>query len=250
MATMITSECINCGACEPECPNTAIYQGGVEWQAPDGAMHPALSSEIFYIVPEKCTECVGLPRPRGMRGGLSRSTAACPNPEHSGDARRAAGARARAASRGDHSRRRPVALQEGRRGAGRGGGEGARARPRRRWPRLRHRRRRHRRRWPGRASARGAGPRSRRPRRRPAPAAEGLSRTSCPATSSRSSPRSGVPRRRVDVAARRCCSLALLAAGQGVLGALPATARSAHRGGRSATRASSTRSSRPPATSS
>jgi ferredoxin len=59
MATMITSECINCGACEPECPNTAIYQGGVEWQAPDGAMHAALSNDIFYIVPEKCTECVG-----------------------------------------------------------------------------------------------------------------------------------------------------------------------------------------------
>ncbi len=56
---MITSECINCGACEPECPNTAIYQGSVEWQAPDGAMHAALSNEIFYIVPEKCTECVG-----------------------------------------------------------------------------------------------------------------------------------------------------------------------------------------------
>jgi ferredoxin len=59
MATMITSECINCGACEPECPNTAIYQGAVDWQAPDGSMHPALSSEIFYIVPQKCTECVG-----------------------------------------------------------------------------------------------------------------------------------------------------------------------------------------------
>src|SRR5262245_16198153 len=59
MATMITSECINCGACEPECPNTAIYQGGVEWQAQDGAMHPALSDQVFYIVPEKCTECVG-----------------------------------------------------------------------------------------------------------------------------------------------------------------------------------------------
>src|SRR6185369_4560591 len=54
-----TSECINCGACEPECPNTAIYQGGVEWQAPDGAMHAAISNDIFYIVPEKCTECVG-----------------------------------------------------------------------------------------------------------------------------------------------------------------------------------------------
>src|SRR5262249_37998188 len=59
MATMITSECINCGACEPECPNTAIYQGAVEWQAPDGSMHPALSNEIFYTVPARCTECVG-----------------------------------------------------------------------------------------------------------------------------------------------------------------------------------------------
>src|SRR4249920_1125748 len=59
MATMITAECINCGACEPECPNTAIYQGAVEWQAPDGAMHAAISNDIFYIVPEKCTECVG-----------------------------------------------------------------------------------------------------------------------------------------------------------------------------------------------
>ncbi|MEP1368238.1 4Fe-4S binding protein, partial [Maribacter dokdonensis] len=24
MAIIITDECINCGACEPECPNTAI----------------------------------------------------------------------------------------------------------------------------------------------------------------------------------------------------------------------------------
>jgi len=59
MATMITSECINCGACEPECPNTAIYQGGVQWQAQDGGMHTPISNDIFYIVPEKCTECVG-----------------------------------------------------------------------------------------------------------------------------------------------------------------------------------------------
>ena len=58
MATVITSECINCGACEPECPNTAIYQAGVEWEL-DGAMHPAISNDFFYIVPEKCTECVG-----------------------------------------------------------------------------------------------------------------------------------------------------------------------------------------------
>ena len=59
MATMITDECINCGACEPECPNTAIYQGGVEWLGLDGAAHAALTNEFFYIVPEKCTECVG-----------------------------------------------------------------------------------------------------------------------------------------------------------------------------------------------
>jgi ferredoxin len=58
MATIITSECINCGACEPECPNTAIYQGGVEWEH-NGETHPAISDDIFYIVPEKCTECVG-----------------------------------------------------------------------------------------------------------------------------------------------------------------------------------------------
>jgi ferredoxin len=58
MATMITEECINCGACEPECPNTAIYQGGVEWEL-DGVKHPPLAADVFYIVPEKCTECVG-----------------------------------------------------------------------------------------------------------------------------------------------------------------------------------------------
>ena len=27
MATHITADCINCGACEPECPNEAISEG-------------------------------------------------------------------------------------------------------------------------------------------------------------------------------------------------------------------------------
>jgi NAD-dependent dihydropyrimidine dehydrogenase PreA subunit len=27
MATYITDDCINCGACEPECPNEAISEG-------------------------------------------------------------------------------------------------------------------------------------------------------------------------------------------------------------------------------
>lgn len=43
MATMITTDCINCGACEPECPNNAISQG----------------EAIFVIDPKLCTECVG-----------------------------------------------------------------------------------------------------------------------------------------------------------------------------------------------
>ncbi len=58
MATTITSECINCGACEPECPNTAIYAGGVSWEL-NGATSPAIAQDIYYIVPSKCTECVG-----------------------------------------------------------------------------------------------------------------------------------------------------------------------------------------------
>ncbi len=58
MATIITTECINCGACEPECPNTAIYAGGVEWEL-NGVNSPAIAQDIFYIVPSKCTECVG-----------------------------------------------------------------------------------------------------------------------------------------------------------------------------------------------
>jgi ferredoxin len=58
MSTMITEECINCGACEPECPNTAIYEGGANFEH-HGGSHPALAQEIYYIVPEKCTECVG-----------------------------------------------------------------------------------------------------------------------------------------------------------------------------------------------
>ena len=77
MAIIITDECINCGACEPECPNNAIYEGGAEWRYSDGTsltgMITTLDGEdtmaddakepvdmdVYYIVSDKCTECVG-----------------------------------------------------------------------------------------------------------------------------------------------------------------------------------------------
>jgi ferredoxin len=43
MAYYINEDCISCGACEPECPNTAISEGGT----------------TYVINPDKCTECVG-----------------------------------------------------------------------------------------------------------------------------------------------------------------------------------------------
>ena len=77
MAIKITDECINCGACEPECPNNAIYEGGAEWRFSDGTTvtgsverldgskidanepMPAKADDIYFIVTDKCTECVG-----------------------------------------------------------------------------------------------------------------------------------------------------------------------------------------------
>jgi len=77
MAIKITDECINCGACEPECPNNAIYEGGNEWRYSDGTtlagnittlkgisltadeINAPKSMDVYYIVTDKCTECVG-----------------------------------------------------------------------------------------------------------------------------------------------------------------------------------------------
>ena len=43
MAYKITDECISCGACESECQNQAISEGGT----------------TYVIDSDKCTECVG-----------------------------------------------------------------------------------------------------------------------------------------------------------------------------------------------
>nr|WP_138429162.1 4Fe-4S binding protein [Fodinibius saliphilus] len=77
MALSITETCINCAACEPECPNQAIYEPGMEWSMAEGTdlegtvtllngeevdadeiMEP-LSDDFYFIVPDKCTECTG-----------------------------------------------------------------------------------------------------------------------------------------------------------------------------------------------
>jgi len=84
MAIIITDDCIHCGACLPECPNTAIYEDGEQWNYADGTQlkkieledgseidadtkfnpitggaYGADGNEYFYIVPTKCTECTG-----------------------------------------------------------------------------------------------------------------------------------------------------------------------------------------------
>lgn len=77
MAIKITDVCINCGACEPECPNGAIYSNGDKWKIADktgvtgtytlmdgttvdaNQTFAPLSDEYFFIVTDKCTECKG-----------------------------------------------------------------------------------------------------------------------------------------------------------------------------------------------
>ena len=77
MAIIITDECINCGACEPECPNNAIYEAAEDWKFSDGTSlsgeivlangdefiaekdQEPIDDEVYFIVPDKCTECVG-----------------------------------------------------------------------------------------------------------------------------------------------------------------------------------------------
>ena len=99
MAIMITDECINCGACEPECPNNAIYEGGVEWAISDGntvegdyllkngtsinagIKNKPVSDEYYYIVPDKCTECVGF-HEEPQCAAVCPVDCCVPDPEH------------------------------------------------------------------------------------------------------------------------------------------------------------------------
>jgi len=65
MAYKITEECINCGACEPECPNQAISAG----------------DERYVIDPERCTECVGH-FDESQCAAVCLTDACVPDPDH------------------------------------------------------------------------------------------------------------------------------------------------------------------------
>ena len=65
MAYRINEECINCGACEPECPNEAIFAG----------------DEIYEIKHDKCTECVGA-FDESQCAAVCPVDACVPDPEH------------------------------------------------------------------------------------------------------------------------------------------------------------------------
>ena len=99
MAIRITEECINCGACEPECPNNAIYEGGAEWAFADGTTvkgpvtmldgtvveseqrFPPIADDTYYIVSNKCTECVGF-HEEPQCAAVCPVDCCVPDPEH------------------------------------------------------------------------------------------------------------------------------------------------------------------------
>ncbi len=100
MAIMITDECINCGDCEPACPNNAIYEPGVEWEFSDGTglkgivpglngegeidaneVNDPVSDEVYYIVTDKCTECNGF-HEEPQCAAVCPADCCLPDPDH------------------------------------------------------------------------------------------------------------------------------------------------------------------------
>jgi ferredoxin len=92
MAFMINDSCINCGYCEKECPNQAIYEPGMSWSMSEGTklmgvinlknglrteaskLLDPLSADYYFIVPDKCSECQGV-------SDKPQCRVVCPDPE-------------------------------------------------------------------------------------------------------------------------------------------------------------------------
>jgi ferredoxin len=65
MSLMITESCVDCGICEPVCPNNAISEG----------------PGIFAIDPSSCTECMGW-HPESQCTAICPVDAPAPDPAH------------------------------------------------------------------------------------------------------------------------------------------------------------------------
>lgn len=69
MPMKINENCTNCGICEMLCPYNAVYPGGVNWRKIHNRYFVFCEEEVihddfwspyhFYVVPDKCTECIG-----------------------------------------------------------------------------------------------------------------------------------------------------------------------------------------------
>lgn len=69
MAMKIIDGCIVCGACEPECPNTAIAAG----------------DPLYLIDPAKCTECIPVQETPKCIDVCPVSDCIAPDPDHRED---------------------------------------------------------------------------------------------------------------------------------------------------------------------
>jgi ferredoxin len=93
MAVFINEECISCDACATECPNTAIYPGGEPYTLAEGTNSSdeeekdAISADTYYVVSDKCTQCVGFnEEPACMAVCPTEAIALDPNKEESEEA--------------------------------------------------------------------------------------------------------------------------------------------------------------------
>lgn len=84
MPMKITTDCTNCGICEILCPYAAIFPARVNWRkihnryfifCEDTLLHDDFwSKEHYYIVPDKCTECIGkYPEPICKTGCIKKA---------------------------------------------------------------------------------------------------------------------------------------------------------------------------------
>mgnify|MGYP003429000415 FL=1 len=84
MPMKITKDCTNCSICEIICPYNAIFPAGVNWRKIHNRYFTFCDESLiyddfwsqnhYYVVPDKCTECVGkYPEPICKTGCTKRA---------------------------------------------------------------------------------------------------------------------------------------------------------------------------------